>query len=141
MLDDLAAYLGTVVIEEEKKHSFVNVTAEMLGRVSEADVTPHYTIFKGVRSDETKLAERIRILEEKLKLVKDPTTDPDKTLERLSLLNGKVYNYFNNRFIRIISERLSFNNSYIYLRYTRNKKALIRVPVFIQLLALLLVLL
>jgi chaperonin GroEL len=91
MLDDLAAYLGTVVIEEEKKHSFVNVTAEMLGRVNEADVTPHYTIFKGVRSDETKLAERIRILEEKLKLVKDPATDPDKTLERLSLLNGKVF--------------------------------------------------
>lgn len=93
-MDDLAAYLGTIVVEEDKKHSFTKLTADMLGRVDEADVTPHYTIFKGVNSDPKKLAERIQILEDKLKLVIPNTVDPDKTLERLSLLNGKVFTIY-----------------------------------------------
>jgi chaperonin GroEL len=91
MMDDLAAYLGTVVIEEEKKHSFSKVTIEMLGRAEEADVTPQYTIFRGISSNKEKLNERIALLEERLKTVKDKASDADKTLERLTLLNGKVY--------------------------------------------------
>lgn len=91
MLDDLACYIGGVVIEEEKKHSFGKVTMEMLGRVQEVDVTPHYTILRGVKSDAEKLNTRIKLLEDKLKLVTEHIKDPDKTLERLTLLNGKVF--------------------------------------------------
>jgi chaperonin GroEL len=91
MMDDLAAYLGTLVIEEEKKHQFNKITLEMLGKVEEADVTPHYTILRGINPDKERLAKRIKLLEDKLKTIKDKTTDPDKTLERLTLLNGKVY--------------------------------------------------
>lgn len=91
MLDDLAAYLGTYVVEEEKKHVFSKLTAQMLGRVQEADVTPHYTILRGVNPNEERLAERIKLLEDKLKTIKDKHNDPDKTLERLTLLNGKVF--------------------------------------------------
>jgi chaperonin GroEL len=91
MMDDLAAYLGTVVFEEDKKHKLGNIRLEMLGLVQEADVTPHYTIFKGVTSDKEKLAKRIEILKTKLETTKDLASDPDKTLERLSLLNGKVF--------------------------------------------------
>jgi chaperonin GroEL len=91
MLDDLAAYLGTIVVEEEKKHSLSKLTIEMLGKVDEADVTPHYTVLRGIKPDQKRLNERIALLEAKLKTIKDKTTDPDKTLERLTLLNGKVY--------------------------------------------------
>ena len=91
MMDDLAAYLGGVVVEEEKKHSFANLKLEMLGKVEEADVTPHYTILRGVNSDKKRLEERIKILEQKLNNVRTDIADPDKTLERLTLLNGKVY--------------------------------------------------
>jgi chaperonin GroEL len=91
MMDDLAAYLGTVVIEEDKKHSFAKLEANMLGRVEEADVTPHYTILRGVNPDKVRLAQRIKLLEDKLETIKDKQSDPDKTLERLSLLNGKVF--------------------------------------------------
>jgi chaperonin GroEL len=91
MLDDLAAYLNTVVIEEEKKHSLSKITIEMLGKVDEADVTPHYTILRGVHPDKERLEKRIDLLQQKLKNIKDRSADPDKTLERLTLLNGKVY--------------------------------------------------
>jgi chaperonin GroEL len=91
MMDDLAAYLGCIVVEEEKKHQFSQLKLEHLGRVEEADVTPHYTILRGINSDKERLAGRIQLLEEKLKNVKKDVTDPDKTLERLTLLNGKVY--------------------------------------------------
>lgn len=91
MLDDLAAYLGTIVVEEEKKHSLSKLTIDMLGKVDEADVTPHYTVLRGIKPDEKRLAERIKLLEAKLETIKDKIADPDKTLERLTLLNGKVY--------------------------------------------------
>jgi chaperonin GroEL len=91
MLDDLAAYIGTVVIEEDKKHQFSKVTLEMLAQVDEADVTPHYTILRGVTPNKEKLALRVKLLEEKLLTINDRITDPDKTLERLTLLNGKVF--------------------------------------------------
>lgn len=91
MMDDLAAYLGAIVVEEEKKHSLAKLTIDMLGRVDEADVTPHYTILRGINSHKERLAKRIELLEQKLKTVKDKTSDPDKTLERLTILNGKAY--------------------------------------------------
>lgn len=91
MLDDLATYIGGFVVEEEKKHSFGKLTIDMLGRVQEVDVTPHYTILRGVKSDPERLAIRIKLLEDKLKLVTDHAKDADKTLERLTLLNGKVF--------------------------------------------------
>lgn len=91
MLDDLAAYLNTVVIEQEKKHSFSKLKLDMLGKVDEADVTPSYTILRGIKSNPEKLAERISLLEEKLSSLKDKKNDPDKTAERLTLLNGKVF--------------------------------------------------
>jgi chaperonin GroEL len=91
MMDDLAAYLGTIVVEEEKKHSLSKLTIDMLGKVEEADVTPHYTVLRGIKPDQERLAKRVALLEAKLSTIKDKLTDPDKTLERLTLLNGKVY--------------------------------------------------
>lgn len=91
MMDDLAAYLGTIVVEEEKKHSLAKLTIDMLGKADEADVTPHYTILRGIKPDTKRLADRIKLLEDKLVNVTDKLSDPDKTLERLTLLTGKVF--------------------------------------------------
>lgn len=91
MLDDIAAYLGAEIIDENKNHNFESVELEHLGYAEKAVITKEHTTVYSASSNEERLKKRLSLLEEAYGKLQLGQRDDRKVKERLASLSGNVF--------------------------------------------------
>lgn len=89
ILDDLAAYVGATVVEENAK--WANVQLMHLGYAETVEATPWHTYIINPKTNKDAMIKRIEMLEKRAKMINYKTNDADKTMERLAALTGASY--------------------------------------------------
>ena len=91
MMDDIAAYVGGIVVDQSRGHKLENIDLKHLGYADKVVVGAQNTTIYGATTDEERMEERLQILKDAFGKLPNGAQDLRKVKERLASLSGNVY--------------------------------------------------